>query len=139
MAQLQRLTKKIILDGLAGLCFLGVILFGWLPGPGGIPFLIAGLWLLGHNHDWAKRWLENVRQKGTDLQTIFFPDNIWIRYIYDIIAGLLFAGAIYAIWFTDNRLFLSISAIAVCFAAGLFLTNRRRLQKLSKLLHRKHK
>src|SRR5215216_378836 len=83
MESLKRYGKTILFDGLAVLCFIGVILFGWLPGPGGIPLLILGLSLLAVNHDWAERWLETAKHKGVTFKKWLFPNKRWVKNLYD--------------------------------------------------------
>ena len=95
MTKLKKYGKLILFDTLAGICFIGVLLFGWLPGPGGIPLLLAGLGFLAVNHDWAERWLETVKVKGKSFKTIIFPPNLWVRRIYDLLSVSLFTLAIY--------------------------------------------
>jgi hypothetical protein len=66
MRQVIRLSKIILIDTLGVICIIGAILLGWLPGPGGIPLLLAGLGLLAINHPWAQRrmdWLKDRVKK----------------------------------------------------------------------------
>lgn len=131
MPDLKRYGKIILFDSLAVLCFIGVILFGWLPGPGGIPLFLAGLALLAVNHDWAERWLETAKHKGKSFKKILFPDNPWVRHAYDVISVLLTAGATYLFFTTTNKLLAGASIAIVCFSVFVFLVNRDRLDKLS--------
>lgn len=131
MSSLQKYTKIIALDCLAGLCFVGVILFGWLPGPGGIPLFLAGLGLLAVNHAWARRWLETARTKSGTLRTLLFPNKPWIKHMYDGISVVLFLLAIYGFFATTSHLVATLCVGFICIAAALFLVNRDRLDKLS--------
>ena len=67
MNRAAHIAKVIILDILGVLCLVGALLFGWLPGPGGIPLSIAGLALLALNHTWAQEWLEKLKSKANRL------------------------------------------------------------------------
>lgn len=59
--------KRIAIDiGGFGLILLG-LLTGWLPGPGGIPLILAGLALLALNYVWAENLLNNVKKRLKDL------------------------------------------------------------------------
>ena len=137
MSKLKRYGKIILFDSLAGLCFVGVILFGWLPGPGGIPLFLAGLGLLAVNHDWAERWLETAKHKGKTLKQILFPPTPWIRHTYDVVSVALFAASLY-IYFSRISSFLSIASVALgMFSLFVFLVNRERLDKLSTLFKKK--
>jgi hypothetical protein len=137
MNKLKQYGKIIVLDTLAGLCFIGVILFGWLPGPGGLPLLLAGLALLAVNHDWAERWLETAKHKGKSFKAILFPDKAWIRNTYDIASVLVFGGAVYLFLTTNNRFVASGCIAAACFSFFIFLVNRERLNKLSTIVQKK--
>ncbi|MDB5182472.1 MAG: hypothetical protein JWO47_256 [Candidatus Saccharibacteria bacterium] len=130
MAKSRNILKIAALDGLAVLCFVGVILFGWLPGPGGIPLFLAGLALLAVNHDWAERWLETARHKGKSFKSILFPDIPWIRHLYDFASVFLFLGASYLFFTTKNHFLAAASIAVICFSAFVFLVNRQRLDKI---------
>ena len=137
MTKLKKYGKLILFDTLAGICFIGVLLFGWLPGPGGIPLLLAGLGFLAVNHDWAERWLETVKVKGKSFKTIIFPPNLWVRRIYDLLSVSLFTLAIY-LYLTVSNKFAAAACIGLaCFSFFVFLVNRDRLDKLSTVFKKK--
>lgn len=137
MSRLKRYGKIVLFDSLAGLCFVGVILFGWLPGPGGIPLFLAGLGLLAVNHDWAERWLETAKHKGKTFKQILFPRVAWIRHTYDIVSVLIFVGSVYIYFRRISTITSVVSVAAGCFALFVFLVNRERLDKLSGLFKKK--
>jgi hypothetical protein len=134
---MKKYGKIIIFDTLALLCFIGVVLFGWLPGPGGVPLFLLGLSLLAVNHDWAERWLETAKHKGKSLKQTFFPNTRWIRRAYDIVAITIMLGSGYIIITNKNRLLDGAATIALTFSLFLFLLNRDRLGKISDFF--KHK
>jgi hypothetical protein len=141
MSKIKRFGKLIVFDCLAILCFIGVVLFGWLPGPGGIPLFLAGLALLAVNHDWAERWLETARHKGKSFKTILFPNVPWIRHLYDILSVVVFSVASYLFFTTRNHIVAAGAIGAVCFSVFVFLVNRQRLDKLliwAKVTKHKH-
>lgn len=137
MKMLKRYGKIIIFDSLATLCFIGVILFGWLPGPGGIPLFLAGLALLAVNHDWAERWLETARHKGKSFKNILFPNNRLVRITYDIVSVLVFASATYLFFNVDNRFVTAFSLALASLSLLVFLFNRERLDKISTTFKKK--
>ena len=139
MNKLQRYGKIVAFDTLAVFCFIGVIAFGWLPGPGGVPLFLIGLSLLAANHDWAERWLETAKYKSKSLKKIIFPDVRWIRYTYDVVSVLLFSGAIYVYLNSDNNIITAASAVTASLSLFLFLLNRDRLDKISSVFKRKNK
>lgn len=125
-------TKHIILDLLGVLLMLISPLFGWLPGPGGIPIFIAGLALLAVNHEWAKRWLTTIRQKGINLADyIFVKHPIWEAF-YDIATVILVVIGVHIVNTYTNSLIITIGILLFVFALFLFLGNRRRIQRLIK-------
>jgi hypothetical protein len=137
MSKFRRYGKIIVFDTLAVLCFIGVILFGWIPGPGGIPLFLLGLSLLAVNHDWAERWLETAKHKGVTFKKWLFPDVQWIRYTYDIVSVALFALGLYMLLNTTTRWIEGIAVVMMCASLFVILLNRDRFDKISKLL--KHK
>lgn len=116
---------------------IGAVLFGWLPGPGGVPLLLGGLGLLSINHEWARKLLHEVKNKGTSLYDMFFPDNLFVKWFYDIIGVGIAAAAIYVISL-ETRNFIQTIAIAVIFVSvGLLATNRKRLEKTARFVNKK--
>jgi Putative transmembrane protein (PGPGW) len=126
------LIKRIATDSLGVLMLIGAILFGWLPGPGGIPLALGGLGLLSINHDWAKKLLINIKDRSSTLYDIFFPDNKLVKAAYDII-GLLVAGFAIYLLLQSTGFVVSLAVVMLFIGLGLLLTNRRRLQKIALL------
>jgi hypothetical protein len=130
------MLKKIATDTLGVLMLLGALAFGWLPGPGGLPLLLGGLGLLSINHEWARNVLKKVKDSGTSLYDMFFPDNKKLYLLYDFIGLAVFGIAVYVISLQTKSITQTL-AIAACFVAfGLLLTNRRRLEKISTFVSR---
>lgn len=129
--------KVVGFDILAGFCFLGVILFGWLPGPGGIPLFILGLSLLAANHDWAERWLETAKHHGVSFKKWIFPNKRWVRNLYDFGSIAIASTGVYIVATNDNRLIEGAGVVMVCFSLFVFLVNRDRFDKFSTLFKRK--
>lgn len=112
-----------------GLIILGVA-FGWLPGPGGIPLVLAGLSLLSIHNVWARRLREYlIRHSGT-LAKVLFPPNRWVQVAYDILTIVLLA--VVGILAKRHAAIWQISlAIALFFVALLIASlNRDRLTML---------
>lgn len=139
MPRYKHYSKVLLYDSLAVICFAGVIAFGWLPGPGGLPLLLAGLSLLAINHEWAKRWLETTRHKGTSLKKYLFPNRAGIKLVYDFTSTLIVAGGGFVAFANPNRLYSAVGVTAVCAGLTIFLLNRDRLDKLKALLKRHKK
>jgi hypothetical protein len=137
MNKLKRYSKVIIFDTLAILCFIGVALFGWLPGPGGIPLLLLGLSFLAVNHDWAERWIETVKIHGITIKQRLFPKNPLIRTMYDICAVLFISVGLYLAFLATNRLYAAAGAVLISGSVVLLLFNRERIDKLADVFKQK--
>lgn len=137
MSKLKRYGKIVAFDTLAIICFIGVILFGWLPGPGGIPLFLIGLSLLAVNHDWAERWLETAKHKGVTFKKWLFPDKIWVRNLYDAASLAIMSTGGILIYFYENRLIEGFAVMLIIGSLFLFLLNRDRFDKVSDLYKRK--
>ncbi len=137
MNSFKRYGKIILFDSLAVICFIGVIAFGWLPGPGGLPLFLAGLGLLAVNHDWAERWLETAKVKGKSFKNILFPNKPWVRRTYDALSLLIFGFAGYTYFNTENNIIAAVCIALACSSFFIFLINRDRIDKLSTLFKRK--
>lgn len=130
------LPQKIAIDTLGILLIIASGLFGWLPGPGGIPLLLAGLSLLATNHEWARKLLLKIKTKGLKIMDNIFVDHPIIVFIYDIIAiflliiaGLIFGKA------TGNTL-RGVAIFLTFFSIGLFICNRKRIDAINRFITR---
>jgi hypothetical protein len=127
---IRRNLKRILTDAAGYLLILAGILTGWLPGPGGIPLVVAGLGVLSINNIWAQRLREFVLTHAGKAAEILFPKNPWFEWGWDILALLLFCLTILlevrhaSVW--QQGLGLSALFIALLIA----LTNRERLKRI---------
>ncbi len=126
--------KIVGFDILAVFCFIGVILFGWLPGPGGIPLFLLGLSLLAVNHDWAERWLETAKVQGVSFKKWLFPNNPWIQSIYDGLSLGVMGIAAILIFQYEERLIEGIAVILFFSSMFIFLVNRDRFGSVASLV-----
>lgn len=130
---------KLMATDAAGIgCLILVPIIGPLPGPGGIPLIIAGLGLLAQNHEFARNWLKYVKKHSDSTREIIFPNVTWTKWGWDIISFiLLVAGTWASFQFDDNRL-LKIMAVGVLASSStVFMMNRNRIDTLEKFLGRK--
>lgn len=134
MPRYKRATKIIVFDTLAVICFIGVILFGWIPGPGGIPLFILGLSLLAVNHDWAERWLETAKVKGVSFKQWLFPDNRLVRVLYDIFSVTLVVVGVWAAFTYQERLAQGFGVMLAVIGMFIFLLNWERFDSFSAIL-----
>lgn len=125
------LIQKILIDVLGFTMLLGALLFGWIPGPGGIPLLLGGLGLLSINHHWARRLIAAVKTKGSSMYDIFFPENKWLYLFYDLVGLLLATLALYLIINADTNLMRSFLIVLLFLGLGLLATNRHRITRIT--------
>lgn len=133
----RSLAKRILIDIAGVLVILSSGLVGWLPGPGGIPVLLAGLGLLATNHEWAERWLNQIKTNGTKLYELVFPENKRWYLFYDLIGVLLLAGAFWVKYLTTKKWLDAAGIVVIFFSVSLLLMNRKRLEKLTNFVLRK--
>lgn len=125
-----RLFRRILIDVAGYALIVLAALTGWLPGPGGIPLLIAGLGLLSINNKWAKDLREYILKHGGKIVQIIFPRHPIAQWIYDVIAVVFFAIAAYLGW--KHAAWWQVSLATALFFAAIFiaLMNRERLSTL---------
>jgi len=130
MQFLQKHGKRILVDGAGYFLILAGILTGWLPGPGGIPLIVAGLGLLSINNEWAKRLRIWVVENGGKAIEILFPKWPWVEWGYDIIAFLLLVLTFLLELHHASFWQMSLGVTAFFIALFIALTNRDRLKRL---------
>ncbi|MDZ7786029.1 MAG: hypothetical protein U5L95_02800 [Candidatus Saccharibacteria bacterium] len=112
---------------------------GWLPGPGGIPLLLAGLGFLSINHNWAKKLVVYVKENGIKLGKFIFHEHPAVQAAYDIFSVLFMGIGIYLISTYTQNLTLAVAIVLLFTALTLFLGNRKRLDTFSRWLKNKLK
>jgi hypothetical protein len=126
-----------------GTDILGVIfiilspLLGWLPGPGGIPFLLVGLRLLAINHPWADRMQKRILKDGVRFFKALFGKSPLVRAFHDFLSAALIVLGIYLINVYTRNLTLTFAIFCILTGLALFLGNRERLENLVKIMRRK--
>lgn len=129
---------KVIATDIAGVgCLILVPFLGPLPGPGGIPLLIAGFGLLAVNHDWADDAVIYVKKHSESLRRVIFPDITWVKWAWDLFAlFLVVSGTWVNIIFEENIILKGLSIGVMASASTLFMLNRGRIDWLEKKLRR---
>lgn len=129
---MKRNAKRIATDAAGYFLIVAGISLGWLPGPGGIPLVLAGLGLLSINNSWAERLRQLLLKHGGRLVKLMFPNNRWVQWLYDlvVVATLITVGILEA----QHDALWQISLGIGLFFVALFvaLMNRDRLQSLRK-------
>lgn len=124
---MQKKIKRIAIDLSGyGLILLG-LLTGWLPGPGGIPLIVAGLGLLSVHNQWAKRILHFIQENGSKFMGWAFPNNKWAAAAHDALVICLLAGALYLIFFARSPITIGLAIGLFALSVVDFLYNRNRL------------
>lgn len=125
----RNLGWKRISTDIAGYgCLLGALLFGWLPGPGGIPLLLAGLGFLSVYNPWAKRLLKFVKRHSSSVKDMLFQDAWHIKLVWDVFIITLLVIATFIIVKVDNRPLQGIAVGFYCLSIVVFLFNRNRIR-----------
>lgn len=122
--------KRILTDTAGYLLIVAGIALGWLPGPGGLPLVLAGLGLLSINNDWARRLRDYIVKNGGEYLKKLFPDNKYIQAAYDLIAILLVLLVAALIW--GQRPMWQVMLASICFFIALVIAgmNRDRLTRI---------
>lgn len=131
-------VERVAIDAAGYFLVVAAALTGWLPGPGGIPLLIAGLGLLSIHNKWAKDLREYLLKHGGKILQIIFPKHPIAQWAYDIVAIALFALAACLYW--RHAAFWQISVATMAFFAAVFISlmNRERLANLRKKKPQQH-
>src|SRR5690606_10142006 len=122
--------KALATDAVGVVLIICSILFGWLPGVGGIPLFLAGLGLLATNHTWAKKLLEYIKANGVKAANAFFREHRLLMAIYDVFSVLFIAAATALLIEASGNLLRSLAFVCLFIGTGLFMGNRRRLQRI---------
>ncbi|HUP26243.1 MAG TPA: PGPGW domain-containing protein [Candidatus Limnocylindrales bacterium] len=126
------MLKKIATDVLGAALIVLAVLLGWLPGPGGLPLLIAGLGLLSLNHEWARRWLKKVEKQGLLLSSkIFRRGRVW-QIALDLVGIAIIAIACLLTAKATHNYFYTIALALFCMGLVLLLGNRSRFARLKR-------
>ncbi len=126
----DNLLKRTLIDIGGILLLILAMLVGWLPGPLGIPLVIAGLGLLSINHEWAEHLRERIKSNGIKIMEKVFSDKPVIKWSLDIASLLLVAMAVFIISTYEHRLLNSLAIAMAAAALFIFLANRKRLARL---------
>lgn len=128
--------KVLATDTLGVLLLMLVPFLGPLPGPGGIPLLIAGFGLLAVNHDWADGAILYVKKHSESLRSVVFPNITWVKWAWDVFAALLLIGGTYLNFVAENWFIKGLSIGIMASSTTLFMLNRNRILWLDSFLRR---
>lgn len=129
---MKNTPKRILTDAAGYFLILAGVATGWLPGPGGIPLVLAGLGLLSIHNKWAQELRDYLIKNGGKAVKILFPDNRYVQIMYDIIVVLLLALVAALAW-QHSAIWQISLAVALFFIALLIAgTNRDRIKRLRK-------
>ncbi len=131
MVNKQSFWKRFITDLSGWLLIFGSLAFGWLPGPGGIPLLLAGLGLLSINHRWAKRLIKIIKEQGIHFWERFFDVHPLLKAVYDLASVGLVVGAILILNTVTKNSLKSLGIVMFFTGLTLFLGNRQRLKNFT--------
>ena len=129
---LRRNLKRILTDIAGyGLILLGVALSP-VPGPGGLPLIIAGLGLLSINNEWARRLRGYILTHGGKFVKKLFPPHPYIQWLYDIICVALLV--VVALLAASRSPFWKVSLAIALFFFAIFIAamNRDRYERFKR-------
>ena len=127
---MKRKLKRFGFDIAGYFLLIAAPFVGLLPGPGGLPLIIAGLSLLSVHNAWARRLLIYVRNKTSNLREVFFPKNKTVELFWDIAAAFIFTAAFLVNYHAGVRI-LDILSISMGIGAIIIvLFNRSRVDRL---------
>ena len=132
-------AKRIAIDiGGFGLIIAG-ILFGWLPGPGGVPLVLAGLGLLSLNYVWAEKLIKDFDKKRIEYTDKYLQADPLTSKFMDVISILLLIGGVWALA-TQENIFLKGLGLGLAFVGiTVLISNQKRLERaLKRLKKNKH-
>jgi hypothetical protein len=130
------ILKVFIMDAAGVGCLLLVPILGPLPGPGGIPLILAGFGFLAVNHDWADNAIHYVKKNSENLLKNFFPDKPLIKWGWDIYSVALLGFGLWLNLTVDGWFLKGLSYGLMASASTIFMLNRQRLDWLDKQLRR---
>jgi preprotein translocase subunit SecE len=131
---MKKQVKRYLTD-LAGISLIiAAPLLGWLPGPGGIPLLIAGLALLAINNKWAEDILLYIKNKGENFAKIIFPSNTKYQLLHDVIAVFLLTAAVWIFIYANGLIFKALGFSLLILAISEFIYNRDRISRIKQLI-----
>ena len=131
MKKVKRKFRIYAINILGVLLLALVPLVAPLPGPGGVPLILAGLKLLSINNPWADKFYRWFKKNGLSLGDILFPDNKKIQNIWDIILILAIAlfSCLYIFFDLHPVIGILNSTIITTLVFGFF-RNRRRFERI---------
>jgi hypothetical protein len=132
MQLLRRNLKRILTDAAGyALILLGIAL-GWLPGPGGIPLIIAGLGLLSINNEWARRLRRYLLDHGGKFIKLLFPPNPFMQWLYDAVTVLLLVLVAGLTWMHSHLWQISLATAMFFLALFVAAMNRDRYARFKR-------
>lgn len=129
---LRRNIKRILVDAAGyALIFAGLALSP-IPGPGGIPIIIAGLGLLSINNEWARRLRTHLLTHGGKFIKRLFPPHPYIQWVYDLLCVALLV--LVTVLAADRSPFWKASLAIALFFVAIFIAamNRERYERLKR-------
>ena len=129
--------KRILLDSIGVLLIVISPFLGPLPGPGGLPVFLTGLWLLSLNHEWAHKLLNQVKELISNAAHQKFLRKPAVILGLDITASLLAVLSIYLIETRHEVFAVSLAWASLTAALAIFCFNRFRLKRFLQWIKRK--
>lgn len=127
---MNKKLKRIATDTAGYLLIVLGVALGPLPGPGGIPIILAGLGLLSINNSWARELREYLLEHGGKAVQVLFPPRRSIQILYDILVGLLLILVAVMAYRRDALWQIGLAAGLFFLALFIAVMNRDRANRL---------
>lgn len=133
------LYQRVSID-IAGFGLMIIAPFlGWLPGPGGVPLFLAGLYLVSPNHDWAENLLKDFEKKRVEWTNKYLMPSPRVSLAVDLISLVLLCIGVYLAVTQDNLLYRGSGLILVGFMIILLISNQKRFERIGKWFKKRKK
>lgn len=133
------LYQRVSID-IAGFGLMIIAPFlGWLPGPGGVPLFLAGLYLVSLNHDWAENLLKDFEKKRVEWTNKYLMPSPRVSLAVDLISLVLLCIGVYLAVTQDNLLYRGSGLILVGFMIILLISNQKRFERIGKWFKKRKK
>lgn len=100
---------------------------GWLPGPGGIPLILAGLGLLSIHNTWAKHIKVFFLERGSEYMSYVFPADKRAQGAHDVLAATLFCVGMITFFVASAAWQFGLAVSCIALSVVDFLYNRDRI------------